>query len=316
MRGGGVLAKVLVLGAGAVGGYFGARLAEKGVDVTFLVRERRRKQLQERGLRVQSVHGDIHLEQPGTIVSGESAGPFDVILLSNKAYHLEDSIEAIAAYVGEQTVILPLLNGIAHMERLWEKFGRHQVLGGLCFIETTLNEEGDVVQTSQTNEMVFGEWAGGESERVEALKQAFSGTKASIRASADIQRDMWQKYLFITTLSGITTLMNSSVGPIRDAVYGLELTRQLAEESAAVMRKLGAPIDPDVVDKQMDTFMKQGYRMKASMLRDMEKGLPVEADHLQGYLIRKADQLGMSVPLLKVVYNNLKVYELKREAAK
>jgi len=308
--------KVLVLGAGAVGGYFGARLAEKGVDVTFLGRERRREQLKQRGLRVQSVHGDIHLEQPQLIVSGEKAGPFDVILLSNKAYHLDDSIESIEPYVGGNTVILPLLNGIAHMERLWDTFGRDRVLGGLCFIETTLNPEGDVVQTSQTHDMVFGEWEGGGSERVEALKQAFAGTKASIRASADVQRDMWQKYLFITTLSGITTLMNSSVGPIRDAVYGLELTRQLAEESAAVMRKLGAPIDEDVEDKQMDTFMKQGYRMKASMLRDMEKGLPVEADHLQGFLIQKADQLGIAVPMLKVVYNNLKVYELKREAAK
>ncbi|TRY26046.1 2-dehydropantoate 2-reductase [Brevibacillus sp. LEMMJ03] len=308
--------KVLVLGAGAVGGYFGARLAENGGDVTFLVRERRRRQLLERGLRVQSVHGDIHLEQPQLIVAGEAAGPFDVVILSNKAYHLHDSLEAIAPYVGEQTAVVPLLNGIAHMELLWERFGRERVLGGLCFIETTLNEDGDVVQTSPTHEAVFGEWDGGRSERVDAMERAFAGTAASFRASANIQRDMWHKYLFITTLSGMTTLMNAAVGPIRDAAYGVELTRQLAEEVASVMRALHAPIDEDIVEKQMKTFLNLGYGMKSSMLRDMEKGLPVEADHLQGYLLKRAEELGVAAPLLKVVYNNLKVYERKREAGK
>ncbi|MGI6187795.1 MAG: 2-dehydropantoate 2-reductase [Brevibacillus sp.] len=307
---------VLVLGAGAVGGYFGARLAEKGENVTFLVRKRRQEQLLKRGLRVHSVHGDIHLDQPQLIVAGEAAGPFDVVILSNKAYHLDDSLESIAPYVGEQTVVIPLLNGIAHMEQLWARFGRERVLGGLCFIETTLNEDGDVVQTSPTHEAVFGEWEGGRSERVDAIERAFVGTAATIRASANIQRDMWHKYLFITTLSGMTTLMNAAVGPIRDAVYGMELTRQLAEEAAAVMRALHAPIDEDIVEKQMKTFQNLGYGMKSSMLRDMEKGLPVEADHLQGYLLRRAEELGVAAPLLKVVYNNLKVYERKREAGK
>ncbi|REK63753.1 MAG: 2-dehydropantoate 2-reductase [Brevibacillus sp.] len=307
---------VLVLGAGAVGGYFGARLAEKGENVTFLVRKRRQEQLLKRGLRVHSVHGDIHLDQPQLIVAGEAAGPFDVVILSNKAYHLDDSLESIAPYVGEQTVVIPLLNGIAHMEQLWARFGRERVLGGLCFIETTLNEDGDVVQTSPTHEAVFGEWEGGRSERVDAIERAFAGAAATIRASANIQRDMWHKYLFITTLSGMTTLMNAAVGPIRDAVYGMELTRQLAEEAAAVMRALHAPIDEDIVEKQMKTFQNLGYGMKSSMLRDMEKGLPVEADHLQGYLLRRAEELGVAAPLLKVVYNNLKVYERKREAGK
>jgi 2-dehydropantoate 2-reductase len=123
--------KVLVLGAGGIGGYFGGRLAEKGVDVTFLVRERRYKQLAENGLRLQSIHGDFHLERPQLMKSGEEGGPFDVVLLSNKAYHLEESINDIAPYIGEKTVVIPLLNGIAHMELLWERFGRERVLGGL-----------------------------------------------------------------------------------------------------------------------------------------------------------------------------------------
>ncbi|WP_312113732.1 ketopantoate reductase family protein [Brevibacillus reuszeri] len=308
--------KVLVLGAGGIGGYFGGRLAEKGVDVTFLVREGRYKQLQERGLRVQSIHGDIHLSSPQIMMSGEEAGPFDVVLLSNKAYTLADSIESIAPYVGEQTVVIPLLNGIAHMELLWERFGKERVLGGLCFIETTLNAEGDVVQTSAIHDTVFGEWEGGRSERVDRIEQVFSGALNTIRASDHIQQEAWHKYLFITTFSGITTLMNSAAGPIRETPYGLELTRQLSEEVASVMRALEAPILPDIVEKQMAGFQKQGAAMKSSMLRDMEKGLPVEGDHLQGYLLERAEKLGLSTPMLKVVYNNLKVYEQKREASK
>ncbi len=308
--------KVLVLGAGGIGGYFGGRLAEKGVDVTFLVRERRYRELTERGLRIRSIHGDFHLEQPQLIKAGEAAGPFDVVLLSNKAYHLAESVRDIAPYVGEQTVVIPLLNGIAHMELLWERFGQGRVLGGLCFIETTLNADGDIVQTSSTHDTVFGEWEGGMSERVMRIADAFSGINGSMRASENIQRDAWQKYLFITTLSGITTLMNAAVGPIRDSKYGMDLTRQLAEECAAVIRALEAPIRADIVDKQMETFQNQGAAMKSSMLRDMEKGLSVEADHLQGYLLDHAQRLGLSTPLLKVVYNNLKVYEQKLSGSK
>ncbi|WP_429841409.1 ketopantoate reductase family protein [Brevibacillus sp. FIR094] len=308
--------KVLVLGTGGIGGYFGGRLVESGVDVTFLVRERRYKQLQERGLRIQSIHGDLLLEQPQLIQAGEEAGPFDVVLLSNKAYTLEDSVDAIAPYVGEDTVVIPLLNGIAHMELLWDRFGRECVLGGLCFIETTLNADGDVVQTSPIHDTVFGEWEGGKSERVERIEQAFSKINGTMRASANIQREAWHKYLFIATFSGITTLMNSAVGPIRESALGVELTRQLAEEIASVMNALEAPIKPDIVDKQMETFQNQRPQTKSSMLRDMEKDLPVEADHLQGYLLERAEQKGLSTPLLKVVYNNLKVYEQKRAGDK
>lgn len=308
--------KVLVLGAGGIGGYFGGRLAEKGVDVTFLVRERRHEQLTQRGLRIQSIHGDLVIERPQLIRAGEESGPFDVVLLSNKAYHLADSLRDIEPYVSEETLVIPLLNGIAHMELLWERFGKERVLGGLCFIETTLNADGDVVQTSPTHEAVFGEWEGGISERVERIAEAFSGINGSMRASKNIQKEAWHKYLFITTLSGITTLMNAAVGPIRESHYGLELTRQLSEECAQVMRALEAPIREDIVEKQMEMFQNQGAAMKSSMLRDMEKGLPVEGDHLQGYLLQHAERLGVSTPLLKVVYNNLKVYEQKRSAGK
>lgn len=304
--------RVLVLGAGAIGGYFGGRLAESGVDVTFLVRERRSQQLAARGLRIESVRGSFHLEQPKWILAGEAAEAFDVILLSNKAYHLPESIDSIAPYVTKSTVIIPLLNGIAHMEPLWERFGKENVLGGLCFVESTLNAQGDVVHTSKLHDAIFGEWDGGKSERVLRIEEAFSKINGVFRASSFIQREVWHKYLLIATLSGITTLMNAAVGPIQSSPYGIELTRQLTEEIAQIMKTWDAPIDDDIVDKQIEMFANTHATMKSSMLRDMEKGLPVEGDHLQGYLLKRSEQLGLSTPLLKVVYNNLKVYEQKR----
>ncbi|QOS97871.1 2-dehydropantoate 2-reductase [Brevibacterium sp. JNUCC-42] len=304
--------RTLMVGAGAIGGYFGCRLLESGRDVTFLVRPKRKAQLKERGLLIQSVNGDSTVH-PDLLLAGEEAPPFDVIMLSPKAYQLDDVMNDISPYVGENTMIIPLLNGIAHMQLLQERFGTDRVLGGLCFIETTLNADGDVVQTSKAHRLTFGEWNGGTSERVERLYEYVKATNASFELSENIQQEAWHKYLFITMLSGITTLMNAAVGPIRDSPYGVELTKQLAEECVSVMKAIGAPISDQLLEMAMSAFEQQGYKMKSSMLRDMEKGLPIEGEHLQGYLLRLAEQHGIETPMLRIVYNNVKVYEQKRE---
>jgi 2-dehydropantoate 2-reductase len=305
---GGRNVKILVVGAGAVGGYFGGRLLEKGEDVTFLVRERRKQQLEKHGLVIESIHGNATL-QPKTILSGEEEGPFDVILLSTKAYHLDGAIESVVPYVGKETMILPLLNGILHIDRLIDRFGDEKVLGGLCFIETTLDANGKVIQTSPRHDLIFGERNGKVTERIKRLEETFSGTKATFRLSDNIIRDMWHKYLFITTFSGITTLMRAPIGPIREASDGQTLIFQLFKEVASVMRHIGAPIDPDIEEKQMQTMNEMLYEMKSSMQRDMEKGWPVEADHLQGYLYNIAKKDNIHTPILRAVYTNLKVYE-------
>ncbi|PPB10801.1 ketopantoate reductase family protein [Brevibacillus laterosporus] len=305
--------RILMVGAGAIGGYFGCRLIEGGRDVTFLIRQKRKAQLEERGLVIQSVNGDSTVH-PALLLAGEKATPFDVIMLSPKAYQLDDVINDIAPYVGEDTMIIPLLNGIAHMQPLQERFGADKVLGGLCFIETTLNADGDIIQTSKAHRLAFGEWNGGTSERVERLYEYVKVANASFELSNNIQQEAWQKYLFITMLSGITTLMNAAVGPIRDSPFGIELTKQLTEECVSVMIGIGAPISPQMVDHVMETFKQQGYKMKSSMLRDMEKRLPIEGEHLQGYLLRLAEQQGIETPMLRIVYNNVRIYEQKRES--
>jgi len=300
--------RFLVVGAGAVGGYFGGRLQEKGEDVTFLVREGREKQLKETGLVIESVHGNVTLN-PKTIIAGEEAGSFDVILLSTKAYHLEGAMESITQYVGKETIILPLLNGILHIDKLVEMFGEERVIGGLCFIETTLDKTGRVIQTSEKHDLVFGERTGERSLRVLKMEDAFSGSKIAYRLSENINKDLWNKYLFISTMSGITTLMRAPIGPILEQASGRATITQLLKEIVSVMNRIKAPLPNDIETQLMNQIDGLGYLMKSSMQRDMEKSLPVEADHLHGYLLEIARKEKISVPVLESVFANLKVYE-------
>ncbi|EJR55896.1 2-dehydropantoate 2-reductase [Bacillus cereus VD107] len=300
--------RILVLGAGGVGGFFGGRLVEKGEDVTFLVRSRRKQQLEEKGLVIRSVNGDFSF-QPKLITKKDITAPFDVILFSTKAYHLKEAIVDLKPFVGENTVIIPLLNGMAHLALLKKEFGEEKVIGGLCFIETTLNSEGDVVQTSAANRLVFGEIKPQDSERMQRISKVFAGTKASFILSENILQDMWHKYLFITVMSGVTTLMRAPIGPIRESEGGRDFIRNVFEESMQIMRAFGAPVKGNIVEEHMKTIDKISYDMKSSMQRDMEKGSLVEGKHLQGYLLELAEQFSIDVPLLGVVYQNLKVYE-------
>lgn len=307
--------KMLMVGAGGIGGYFGARLLEKGEDVTFLVREGRKKKIEEEGLRVNSRHGDLHL-QPALLTKTMQAEPFDIVIISTKAYQLEQAIEDIRPFVGEQTMILPLLNGISHIDQLVSAFGEEAVIGGLCFIETTIGEDGSIVQTSPIHQLVYGDRGGKGAARIEKLKSHFDGTKAEFVLSEDIDQDMWHKYMFITAMSGITSLMESPIGPIRELPSGQTAIQSLLEELEAVMTAIGAPIKKGIATIQLDKVNSLDDSMKSSMQRDMEKGQGIEADHLQGHLIEKARQADIPVPVLETVYTKLKLYEASKDKEK
>jgi len=305
--------RVLVVGAGAVGGYFGGRLAEKGADVTFLVRERRKHQLMRDGLIIKSKHGDVKLPVQ-TLVHPEPHPPFDLILLSVKAYHLEGAIESMKPYVGLETAILPLLNGLKHFDTLKRHFGEERVLGGLCFIETTLNAEGHIEHYSDRHELVYGEWDGAETDRIRRIDALFEGANFSPRRSEAIQVDLWQKYIFISTMSAMTCLMRSSTGPILSSPHGKETYRRLLDEVVAIARSYepAIPIDlPSFILRTLEEELKP--TMKSSMLRDMEKRLPIETDHLHGALIEMAPS-DLDIPLLKAVHSALSIYEQQRLA--
>ncbi|MDX1260131.1 ketopantoate reductase family protein [Exiguobacterium sp. K1] len=300
--------KILVVGAGAVGGYFGARLAEKGEDVTFLVRERRLQELKTSGLEINSLHGDIHLT-PRLIEAGADE-TFDVIILSTKAYHLEQVLHDIAPFVSEHTYILPLLNGMAHLKQLVDRFGEQRVLGGLCFIESTLDAQGRILQTSPSHHLLFGPLPGTRTDRLEELKQHLTGTAAPINYSDTITRDMWNKYLFITTFSGVTSLFRSAIGPIRSQEQGMRMIRRLATEAKEEMEHQGAVFSDGIEQIQQKQIAQMTDTMKSSLLRDMEKGSEVESAHLFGTLLSKDDTIQV---LLPAIYANLEIYRMSRK---
>lgn len=304
--------KILVVGAGAIGGYFGGRLLEKGEDVTFLVREKRKQQIEDSGLIIDSVHGGMTLT-PKLVTKKDKSENYDVIMLSNKAYHLHTVIEDIRPFVSEGTMILPLLNGISHLDLLIKEFGEERVIGGLCFIETTLAANGKVVQTSPIHHLVFGERNGEETDRIIRLRETFSNTKASFIYSDHILEEMWKKYLFISVLSGATTLMRAPIGPIRETLPGFQAIQAILQEVILVMEKMGAPIGQELIEVQLHKIKEMNYEMKSSMQRDMEKGLMTEADHFFKYLLEHAEVHGLKTPYLEVIYANLKVYEKKSQ---
>ncbi len=215
--------RTLVVGAGATGGYYGARLAEAGADITFLVRPARAERLAAEGLRVLSPLGDCHLPRPQTVTAGtvSEAGPFDLVILSCKAYDLASAIEDVAPAVGEGTAILPLLNGMAHLDALDARFGAGRVLGGSCAIAATLTPEGAIRQMTELCSITYGERDGSASARIAAVDALMgNGAKLQPRRSDRILQEMWEKWVFLATLAGATTLMRAAVGDIVAAPGG------------------------------------------------------------------------------------------------
>jgi 2-dehydropantoate 2-reductase len=304
--------RVLVVGAGAVGGYFGGRLLQAGRDVTFLVRPRRAAELGKHGLTIRSRLGDFHRSSP-PIVSQESlAEPFDLILLSCKAYDLDGAMASFAKAVGPATAILPLLNGMRHLDRLAERFGAARVLGGQCAISATLNAAGEVVHLNDWHALSFGELDGSRSQRIEAIAAALLNAGFDARLSDEIQQEMWEKWVFIATAAGITCLMRAAVGDYVAAGAG-DLATGLLTECASIAAAEGFPPRKPALDRARGTMTAAGSPLKASMLRDIEAGKPVEGDQVLGDLLRRAER-SEDCPLLRIAALSVKAYETGRQS--
>ena len=302
--------RILVVGAGATGGYFGGRLLQAGRDVTFLVRPRRAALLREHGLTIRSPLGDFHHPAPPLVTQETLHDAFDLVLLSCKAYDLDDAIASFAPAVGPRTAILPLLNGMRHLDDLAERFGAERVLGGQCVISSTLGGDGAILHLNDLHSLTFGELAGGRSERIEAVAADFSGAGFEARLSEAIRQEMWEKWLFIATGAGITCLMRAAIGDIV-AAGGADLATGLLAECAAIAAAQGFAPRPEILERARAALIAPGSPMTASMLRDIENGGPVEADHVLGDLLRRAAKPAES-SLLRVAYLHLKAYEARR----
>jgi 2-dehydropantoate 2-reductase len=307
--------RILFLGAGGTGGYFGGRAAQAGADVTFLVREPRAARIREQGLRIKSPLGDATL-QPQLVTQQTLQGSYDVVVLSCKAYDLASAIEVIRPAVGPDTAVLPIMNGVLQYEMLDREFEPHRVLGGLCQINATLGPEGEVVHLGKYANIVFGERAGpARSERCVALEQALAGGEYVSRLSTDIYQDIWEKYVFLTTLAAATCLMRGSVGQIASTDDGIDIMSGLLQESQAVAAASGHAVRPEADASARKLITDRTQPVTASMFRDLSQGLPVEADHIVGDMVRRARTLGVDATYLRTAYAHLQVYQAQRAAA-
>jgi 2-dehydropantoate 2-reductase len=302
--------RILVVGAGAIGGYFGGRLLEAGRDVTFLVRPRRAAQLARGGLSIRSPSGNVDLPAP-TVQAAALREPFDLILLSCKAYDLADAMDSFAPAVGPDTGILPLLNGMRHLDLLEERFSAGAVLGGWCAISTTLDPEGRVLHLGDMQSLSFGECDGAATERVQAIASVFAGAKFEVRASDAILQEMWEKWVFIATAAGITCLMRSTVGDIV-AAGAADLATSLLDECAGIAAREGFAPRAAAMQRNRAMFTAAGSGFTASMLRDVERNAPTEWEHVLGDLMRRGDiPDGLYTPL-RIAHAHLAAYEARR----
>jgi 2-dehydropantoate 2-reductase len=309
--------RILVLGAGGTGGYFGGRLAQAGVDVTFLVRPARAAQLDREGLVIRSPLGDAtfpvaHVTAEALPARAEEQ-PFDLVILSCKAYDLDSAIEAIAPAVSSRTTVLPILNGLRHYTALDARFGRDAVLGGLCFISATKAADGAVLHLAPPAKLTFGERDNtGSSARVLALAAACVQAGVEHVASDAIGQEQWIKYTFLTTLAASTCLMRADVGTIVSTDDGAAIVRGLYDECLAVADAAGEPIPDKARQIALTATTQAGSTFKASMLRDLEAGQQVEAAQIVGDMLAKARAAGQAAPLLAVAYSHLQAYQNQR----
>jgi 2-dehydropantoate 2-reductase len=305
--------RMLVIGAGATGGYFGGRLLEAGRDVTFLVRPERAKRLAETGLVIKSEFGDAALPSPPTVVASQLRQHFDVILLSCKSYDLDSAIDALKPAVGANTVIIPLLNGMRHLDVLDEKLGAEHIFGGQCLISARLDPDGRIVHLNDVHSIAFGARSESQKRLVEPIAEFMKGARFEFRASNDILLDMWEKWVFLATMAGINCLTRSALGDIVVA-GGADLSVALMEECRAIAAVAGRDPRPAFLARGRERLLMANSPLMASMLGDLERGGRTEADHILGDLLkRRRDVSTPDHSLLRIAYVALKAAEARHK---
>ena len=307
--------KLLVLGAGGIGGYFGGRLADAGADVTFLVRPKRREQLEQNGLQVRSELGDI--AQPvKTVIADELRPGYDLVLLTCKAYDLDSAMDSIAPAMRGTTAVVPMLNGLAHLDRLDARFGRASVMGGTCAINVTLRKDGVIQHLGPLQRLMFGERDRAVTTRASELAAVLGKTKIEWELSPDIEQNLWEKIVFLSVLAAGTCLFRANIREIISAPGGLAMLEgALAVNIELATREGRAPREAAIRFARAG-LLDPASQWSASMLRDMEAGNPVESDHIVGWMLDRARAHGLEADLLALAFTHLKAYEARRAAGR
>ncbi len=303
--------RILVLGAGGVGACFGGRFAESGIDVTFLVRPRRRAQLEKNGLVVRSSFGDIATPVT-TIASDEITAPYDLVLLSCKAYDLDDAMAAISPAMGADSVVLPLLNGLRHIEVLQARFGEDNVWGGSCYIGAAFNSEtGEINHIGDFQRIVFGALDGQQSDSVKAFAALDASVDFDIELSPDIVQTMWDKFSMLAALATASTITGATIGEILEAPSGEAFLLASLAESRDTAAALGHPVSAKTLEAYNRMFTTRGSAFAASMLRDMEAGRQTEGEHVLGDFVRRAAAQGIDTPMVRCALAAIETHEAK-----
>lgn len=304
--------KILVLGAGGIGGYFGGRLAEAGVDATFLVRPKRREQLARDGLVVESPKGDFRLPVK-TVLAGDLTPEYDLVLFTCKAYDLDSAMDAVAPAMSK-AVLVPMLNGIAHLERLDARFGAKNVMGGSCQINVMLRPDGSIFHADPLQRLIFGERDKSKSPRAEAFAADLAKSRIDWALSDDVVLEMWEKVVFLCALASATCLFRGNVREIMAAPGGREAMQRALAANAEIAASEGHATRAIAIQRAGERLMDPQGTWSASMLRDLEGGGSVEADHIVGWMLERARRHGIDDTILSLSYTHLKAYENRRAA--
>ncbi len=305
---------IVVVGAGAIGAYFGGRCQESGQSVQFLVRPKRAEQLRKNGLKLQSPHGDYEFEDLNIAESLDDIHHVDVVLLAVKGYHLnEELMEDLEKLVAKGATVLPLLNGIEHIDELRRQLGQEAVMGGLCFIISTLDENGHVVHTSTQHDLIFGALRPSQENLCKELEKIFDKANMAGVLSSNILLGLWNKYMMITAFSGVTTAGDLTIGAIRESTRTVKLAEEVLHEMKLLALSKGVNITDDHVKKALDQLNSFPSEATSSMHQDRRKGLQIEADHLLGGAMRLAEEENLKLPHIETLYALVKPYELKME---
>lgn len=289
--------KIVIFGTGGVGGYYGGRLAQQGADVTFLARGAHLAAICESGLRVESVDGDFTIHPAQATDSADSIGEADLVILATKAWQLDEAISEMKPLIGKETVILPLLNGMEHMQRLFDVFSAEHVIGGLCRISVFIAAPGVIRHVGVKPYIAYGEWDNTRSERIQRIHTLFNSISGIVAENpADIQQAMWEKFIFITGTSGVGAYARTPLGEYRADPKHRALLIDAFNETAAVARAMGVLIDDNFVNETVQRLDLAPAGMMASMQKDMMAGRPSELNEQIGAVVRMGRAAGVPTP--------------------
>ena len=300
--------RIAIMGSGGVGGYLGARLAASGQDVTFVARGAHLAAIQEHGVALRSALGDVLIRPAKASDDPAALGPVDMVIFAVKLYDTETAAAATSPLIGRRTGVVTLQNGVDSTDTLARVLGPAHVIGGVAHIASVITEPGVIRHTGTMANFVFGELNGERSERVEALAHALRAARVEHRVSADIERDIWDKMVFLATFAGVTALMRLPIGPIREDAETRAMLRAGLDEAYAVARAKGIGLPDDFVERTLARCDGLPYEMKSSMLQDLERGRRLELPWLSGAIARLGKELGVPTPTHAFIATALKLH--------